>query len=99
MYHAFVDLEKAFDRVPREVVFWCLRRKGVSEKLIRLVQMMCKDAKTTVQTANGETEKFEVKVGVHQGSGLSPVIFITVLDELSKNIKNQNRNCYNECER
>jgi len=31
-YWTFVDLKKAFDRVPREVAYWSLRRKGISEK-------------------------------------------------------------------
>jgi len=36
-YWTFVDLEKAFDRVPREVLYWNLRRKVISEKLVRVM--------------------------------------------------------------
>src|SRR6218665_3784130 len=48
-YWTFVDMEKAFDRVPREVVYWSLRKKGVLEKIVRLVRSMYVDAKTAVR--------------------------------------------------
>ena len=33
LYFGFVDLEKAFDRVPREVISWAMRKLGVEEWL------------------------------------------------------------------
>ena len=31
LYMCFVDLEKAFDRVPKKVIKWTLRKKGLAE--------------------------------------------------------------------
>ena len=39
---AFVDLEKAFDRVPREVVWWALRYLGVDEWIVSVIRAMYK---------------------------------------------------------
>ena len=38
LWTAFVDLEKAFDRVPREVVWWALRKVGVEEWFVKVIQ-------------------------------------------------------------
>ena len=37
---AFVDLEKAFDSIPHQVLCWAMRRLGVDEQIIQLVKAM-----------------------------------------------------------
>jgi len=87
LWMAFVDLEKAFDRVPREVVWWALRSLGVEEWLVAVIRAMYEGVTTAVRMKDGESDSFEVKVGVHQGSVLSPLLFIIVLEALSKEFR------------
>ena len=67
LYMAFIDLEKGFDRVPRKVIRWALRKLGVEEWIVWLVQGMYANARSRVRVGKGNSEEFEVKVGVHQG--------------------------------
>ena len=87
LYMALVDLEKAFDRVPRKVIWWALRKLGVEEWIVRLVQGMYANARSRVHVGEGFSKEFEVKVGVHQGSVLSPLLFIIVLEALSREFR------------
>ena len=80
---AFVDLEKASDGVPRKVICWALRKLGVEEWIVRMVQGMYANAQSRVHVGEGYSEEFEVKDGVHQDSVLSPLLFIIVLEALS----------------
>ena len=66
-YWAFVDIEKTFDRVPRELIYWSLRKKEVPEECISMVKAIYEDATTVVKCKDGISESFEVNVGVHQG--------------------------------
>ena len=84
LYMAFVDLEKAFDQVPRKVIWWALRKLGVEEWIVRMVQGMNANARSRVLVGEGYSEEFEVKVGVHQGSVRSPLLLIIVLEALSR---------------
>ena len=61
----FVDLEKAHGKVPREEVWYCMRKSGLAEKYVRMVKDMYDDSITAVMSAVGVTEGFEVKVGLH----------------------------------
>ena len=76
----FVDLEKSFDRVPRRVVWRAMRNLGLDEWLDKIVQSMYTNARSRVRFNDDHSEEFSVKVGVHQGSVLSPLLFITVLE-------------------
>ena len=84
LYYAFVDLEKAFDRIPRELLRLALRKLMVEEWLVQAVMSMYKRARTVVRTKHGDSDKFEVTVGVHQGSVLSPFLFVIVMEALTR---------------
>ncbi|KAK3552108.1 hypothetical protein QTP86_000373, partial [Hemibagrus guttatus] len=83
------DLEKAYERVPREELWYCMRKSGVAEKYVRVVQDMYERSRTVVRCAVGQTEKFNVEVGLHQGSALSPFLFAIVMDQLSEEVRQE----------
>ena len=80
----FVDLEKAFDTVPREVVMATLRWMGVPEAEVRMVEGTYEKTTARVVVEEGASEEFEVKIGLRQGSVLSPLLFIAVLDLIGR---------------
>ncbi|KAK3572156.1 hypothetical protein QTP86_022232 [Hemibagrus guttatus] len=89
LHCVFVDLEKAYDRVPREELWYCMRKSGVAEKYVRVVQDMYERSRTVVRCAVGQTEEFSVEVGLHQGSALSPFLFAMVMDQLSQEVRQE----------
>ena len=80
---AFVDLEIAFDHVPRKVIWWALKKLGVEEWIVRLVKGTYANAGSRVPVGGGFSQEFEVKVGAHQGSVLSSLLFIIMLEALT----------------
>ena len=89
LHCVLVDLEKAYHRVPWEEMWYFMRKSGIAEKYVQLVQDMYKGSVTVVRCAIGTTESFKVKVGLHQGSTLSPFLFAVTIDWLTDEVRRE----------
>jgi hypothetical protein len=83
----FIDIEKAYDNVPRNVIWWALEKHKVPTKYITLIKDMYRDAVTCVRTCHDDTSDFLIKIGLHQKSALSPYLFALVMDEVTRDIQ------------
>ena len=89
LFFIFVDLEKTFDRVKLLGSYSFCFKVGVPEYLVNKVTSLYKGCKTAVSVDGELSSSFSVKVGVHQGSGLSPLLFIMVMDVLTEDVKDR----------
>ena len=89
LHCVFVDLEKAYDRVPREKLWYCMKKSGMAEKYVQLIQDMYEESEIVVRCAVGTTESFKVKVGLHRGSALSPFLFAVIMDRLTNEVRKE----------
>jgi exonuclease III len=80
----FLDVKKAFDRIPRLLIFVALRKQQVPESYVRMTEDMYKDSRTRVRCLAGTTDDFDVTVGSHQGSTMSPSMFNISFNHLLK---------------
>ncbi|KAK3532843.1 hypothetical protein QTP70_000267 [Hemibagrus guttatus] len=84
VHMCFVDLEKAFDRVPRGILWEVLWEYGVRGPLLRAVRSLYNRSRSLVRIASCKSDLFTVHVGLQQGCPLSPVLFIVFMDRISR---------------
>ena len=56
LHMVFVDLEKTYDRIPRDLIWWSLRKRGLEEHYITVIRDMYERSKTKVRTPTGSTK-------------------------------------------
>ena len=86
-YICFLDLEKAFDRVPREKIWKVLFSSGIDNQLLKAIKSTYLNQRSTVI---GGTIYFTVNTGVRQGSVLSPLLFIVYMNTVILKIEQEN---------
>uniref|UniRef100_A0A8C6KI17 Reverse transcriptase domain-containing protein n=1 Tax=Nothobranchius furzeri TaxID=105023 RepID=A0A8C6KI17_NOTFU len=84
IHMCFVDLEKAYDRVPRGTLWGTLQEYGVGGFLLRAIQSLYQRSVSLVRMAGSKSDLFPVRVGLRQRCPLSPVLFITFMDRISR---------------
>ena len=68
-------------------LWWSLRKLGADQWLIRLVKAMYSNAKFSLQVNGSSSESFKVTIGLHQGSVLSHLLFIIMMEALSREFR------------
>ena len=87
LYMVFIDLEKAYDRIPREILWRYLEKRGVSVEYMRVIKDMYDEVRTRVRILVGDTDNFSIDIGLHQGSALSPFLFTIVMESSLEGFK------------
>lgn len=78
-YMAFIDLEKAFDRVKRQKIWDSLITRGVPKKLIRAIRSLYRVNKSYIVYKNMKSTEFEE---LRQGGVMSPTLFNIFMDDI-----------------
>ena len=84
LFACFVDLEKAYDRVPRDKLWKVLQKYGVDGQLLRAIKSFYCRPEVCVRVNGKQSKPFHVGIGLRQGCVLSPLLFIVYMNWIDK---------------
>ena len=81
-YACFVDFKKAFDSVPRELLWRKLIKIGIRGELLKSLKALYTNLYSSVKVNDRLFPAFKVGRGVEQGCTLSPIFFNIFINDL-----------------
>lgn len=90
IFCAFIDLQKAFDWIDRDLLLYKLLLLNIDGKIYNAVKVMYTKTLSCVKINTLITQWFSVSSGVKQGDTLSPTLFSLYINDLAQEIKNLN---------
>ena len=91
VHTCFIDLEKAYDRVPRDILWKVLQEYNIRGVILRAIKSLYNQCGSCVRINGLKSKAFMVKAGLRQGCVLSPLLFTVFMDRISR------RSQGNEC--
>ena len=82
----FVDLEKAYDRIPRDKLWAVLLQYGIDGQLPNAIKSLYMHSEVCVRVNSATTKPFRVSVGLQQGCSLSPILLLIYLDRIVRKV-------------
>ncbi|CAF1586116.1 unnamed protein product [Rotaria magnacalcarata] len=91
LFICFIDIQKAYDSVNRELLWKICRHYGLTDKIVKLLQLVYKDSNARIKINGDLSECFKMDTGVMQGGIPSPFLFNIVFDFIMKKVLSETK--------
>ena len=82
LYAAFIGMQKCFDSIYSNGLWYKLYNIGIDGKVLRIINSMYSSVKSCVRHCNQYSEYFDIAVGLRQGEIISPIMFNLFVEDL-----------------
>jgi hypothetical protein len=91
VHQLFIDFEKAYDSVRREVLYNTLIENGTAMKMVRLIKMCHTETFSTVRVGKNLSNMLPIRKGLKQEDALPPLLLIFAVECAIRRVQvNQN---------